>query len=224
MCSTVRHEYADVNKAAAADQNGWVQNGTKVELLGDARPDAIYGNYAHLLQAYYVPKMSVALNQAGVAGVGAAEAYCDHTQDGSIFQSEILPDSLEVRLNGSLLNDEQFTFENGRVTLIPEEIDLEVLSQCLQFSYDVRQGTAYGDNEFIFQTGANAGMQKEVSIASFDNLLETVSMLCVREHDHASQGLNVVDQSLAFITNELGNMGAVQNSLEHIASNLANQT
>ena len=47
-----------------------------------------------------------------------------------------------------------------------------------------------------------------------------MSALCVRTAEDAEKGLGIIDNSLKFILSELGNIGAVENSLNHIASTL----
>ncbi|WP_303969748.1 flagellin [Sporosarcina ureae] len=47
-----------------------------------------------------------------------------------------------------------------------------------------------------------------------------MSAVCIRTAEHAEKGLEIIDRSMNFILGELGNVGAVENSLEHIAANL----
>ncbi|MEK3935477.1 hypothetical protein MKY41_09150 [Sporosarcina sp. FSL W7-1349] len=45
-------------------------------------------------------------------------------------------------------------------------------------------------------------------IAVFDNMLQGISAVYVRQYDHAEEGLKVIDQSMSFILKEFGNIGA----------------
>lgn len=204
----------------ALDENGHgylFENGL-VRLVGDARPDAVFGKVKYEMEVLYTEPLSMELPVNPL--LTDDTAYCDHETGTALPDAEIVPESQVIRLNGQVLTPDQYKINGGRITLINSEVTLAVGSNTISADYQLRQGIHYADNSYTFQVGGNAGNQQVLNIASFDNMLVDMSAVCVRAADHAAKGLEIIDRSMNFILSELGNIGAAENSLMHTASNL----
>lgn len=210
----------EIEKTEDNSGNGYTYNGQTVEIVGDARPDVTKDTSQIHLNVQYFESLEISLN-ANMPGE-YFHNYCDHEVGEELLQSEIDPDSLVVKLDGNTLNAEQYSFVGNKIVLNHEKITLGVGNHTLAVDYRARQGIGYEPNSFTFQTGANAGQTYTVEIASFDNMLRSTNIICVRTHEDAAIGLDVIDHAIDFVLHELGNVGAVENRLDHIASNLAN--
>ncbi|ARD49047.1 flagellin [Sporosarcina sp. P33] len=204
----------------AVDENGHgylFENG-KVKLIGDARPDAVFGRPSYAMEVIYTEPLSMDLPVNPL--LTDDTAYCDHETGSALPDAEVVPDSQVIRLNGQVLTPDQYNISDSRVTLINSEVTLAVGSNTISADYQIRQGIHYADNSYTFQVGGNSGNQQVLNIASFDNMLVDMSAVCVRTAEHAAKGLEIIDRSMNFILGELGNIGAAENSLTHIAANL----
>ncbi|WP_156291944.1 flagellin [Oceanobacillus salinisoli] len=136
------------------------------------------------------------------------------------MDAEIDPTSLYVTIDGNRLNADQYSLQENKIVLHYETLSLHAGNHELSVNYRVRQGGGYEANAFTFQTGANSGQNFKLEIDSFDNMLRDTNVICVRNYEDAEKGLEVIDQTQSFISDELGTVGATENRLEHIGFNL----
>ncbi|WP_391208026.1 flagellin [Psychrobacillus sp. L4] len=200
-------------------QNGYLYNGQQVELIGNVRPDITNLTSEINLNVQYYQSLDISLN-ANMPD-GYFHHYCEHESSEALMESEIDPNFFAVTLDGNVLSNEQYYFHDNKIFLKHDSLMLSLGSHILAVDYRARQGTEYASNDFTFQVGANAGQSLKVEIASFDNMLRDTNVICVRNYEDATKGLRVIDDALKFILGELGSVGATQNRLDHIASNLA---
>ncbi|WP_053071882.1 flagellin N-terminal helical domain-containing protein [Ornithinibacillus contaminans] len=198
--------------------NGYVYSGNQIEIVGDARPDITNSSYNTDLKVYYFD--SLAINLDDNMPTDYFHNYCEHETGHGLMDAELDPSSLQMYLNNNLLNEDQYSFSGNRIVLNQNNIALNAGDNVLSVQYNVRQGTGYEPNQFVFQTGANARQNYTVEINSFDNMLRDTNVICVRDLQDATKGLEIIDKAQNFILKELGNIGASENRLEHISSNL----
>ncbi|GKV64838.1 MULTISPECIES: flagellin [unclassified Sporosarcina] len=219
--STVHKVFVDGTEILPAEDehgDGYVIEEGAVRLVGNARPDTVFGKISYKMEVLYTEPLSMELPINPL--LTDDNSYCDHETGTALPDSEIVPDSQVIRLNGEILSRDQYKISGNRVTLINDKVNLTAGSHTLSADYQIRQGIQYADNSYTFQVGGNAGNQQVLKIASFDNMLEDMSAICVRTAEHAGKGLEIIDRSMNFILGELGNIGAAENSLEHISANL----
>ncbi|MED4454433.1 flagellin [Metabacillus fastidiosus] len=209
----------EVQKAQNSSGDGFIYNGQQVEIVGNARPDVTNTMSGIILEVQYFSSLDISLNES--MPTHYFHHYCDHESSEGLIDAEVDPKSLAVSLNGSLLSSNQYSLQGGKVLLNGDTLALNNGSHTISVDYRVRQGIGYEANKFTFHTGANSSQNFKVEIASFDNMLRDTNIICVRNREDAEKGLEVIDRSLAFILNELGEVGAVENALDHMASNLA---
>ncbi|QOR66247.1 PD40 domain-containing protein [Cytobacillus suaedae] len=210
----------EIQRAQNSSGDGYIYNGQTIEIVGGARPDITNNTSQIQLNVQYFDSLDIQLNDHMPNDY--FHNYCNHEAGADLLESEIDPTALMVSLNGSLLTAEQYSLQDNRIVLKQETLDLTQGSHSLSVDYRVRQGIGYQPNGFTYQTGANSGQSLKVEFASFDNMLRGTNVICVRNYEDAEQGLKVIDHALDFVLSELGNVGAVENRLDHIAANLAN--
>ncbi|WP_394234910.1 flagellin [Niallia oryzisoli] len=204
----------------ADDTNGgYVFRNGQVEIVGDARPDVTKDMSSINLSVQYLESIEIALNDSGF--YNDSKNYCDHETDDSLIKAEIDPTSLSVTLNGSKLTTDQYLLQDNKIVLKHDKITAQLGKNTLSVDYRARQNTGYQANDFTFQVGANAGQTLNLEISSFDNMLRDTDIICVRTYEDAAKGLEVIDHAFNFVLGELGKMGAMENTLDHIASNLS---
>jgi flagellin-like hook-associated protein FlgL len=209
----------EIQKAQDASGNGYTYNGQTIEIVGNARPDITNTTSQINFNVLYFDSLEVELNESMPNEY--FHNYCDHEVSEDLLGSEIDPTALTVTIDGNTLTPDQYSLRDGKIVLNQNKLTLSAGDHSFKVNYRVRQGVDYEPNSFTFQTGANAGQSLKVDIASFDNMLRDTNVICVRTHEDASKGLEVIDKALDFVLNELGNVGAVENRLDHIASNLS---
>jgi flagellin-like hook-associated protein FlgL len=209
----------ELNGQEIPDGDGYRYDGQRVEIIGDYRPDVTDAMSGISLRVQYVDSLGISLDESMPQNY--FHNYCEHESDKGLMDPEIDPTNLVVSLNGDLLSSNQFLLQDGKVLLNKDRITLNAGNNSLQVDYRVRRGIGYEANDFTFQVGANSGQDFNLKISSFDNILLDTNAICVRTHEDASKGIKVIDDALDYILNELGQVGAVQNSLDHIASNLS---
>ena len=204
----------------AEDENGdgYIFEQGVVRLVGNARPGAVYNQIRYAMDVLYTEPLTMDLPVNPL--LTDDNTYCDHETGTAMPDAELVPDSQTIRLNGLVLSRDQYEISGGRITLINDKVHLSTGSNILNADYQIRQGIRYDDNSYAFQVGGNSGNSKVLNISSFDNMLVDMSAVCVRTAEHAEKGLEIIDRSMGFILGELGNVGAAENSLEHIAANL----
>lgn len=212
----------EIQEAQDAAGDGYSYNGSQVEIIGNVRPDVTSSTNGVTLNVHYFDPGSLEIGLNEDMPNDYFHNYCDHETGGGFMDAEIDPNSLNVSLNGNTLNSNQYVLQGNKVVLKQDKITLNTGGNTLSVDYRARQATGFEPNEFIFQVGANSGQNMKLEIASFDNMLQDTSIICVRTHEDASKGLEVIDNALEFVLDELGDVGAVQNSLDHISSNLSN--
>ncbi len=205
-----------IERATEDNPHGYVFQNGQVTLVGNARPDANVTKKTGLRVEYFAPK-PIPLD---VSALNGEDAYCEHETESALPDAELVIDSVVVRLNGETLTDEQYTVINDAVHLRYDNVTLIEPKNAIEVEYQIKQNDSFKDNQFIFQTGPNAFDHVHASIRSFDTMLRHVSPICVREYDHAAIALGRIDEAIAFISTELGNVGALMNRLDHNESNV----
>ncbi|WP_144509565.1 flagellin [Bacillus sp. FJAT-22090] len=208
-----------IPKANNQTEDGYLYNGQQVKLIGNARPDITNTTSEIGLSIQYFESLDISLNANMPKGY--LQHYCDHELGEALMESEIDPNSFVVKLDGNALTTNQYYFQDNKIFLNHDSLMLSTGSHTLDVDYRARQGIGYEGNDFTFQVGANAGQSLKVEIASFDNMLRDTNVVCVRNYEDAAKGLKIIDDALSFILGELGSVGATQNRLDHIASNLS---
>jgi len=209
----------EISKAQDTTGDGYTVDGQKVEIVGNARPDVTNSLAGVSLTVQYFDSLEISLNDHMPNNY--FHNYCDHETGDSLTGAEIDPSHLAVSLDGNQLSTDQYSLQNSKIVLNKDSITLGAGNHTLSVDYRVRQAIGYEPNEFTFQVGANSGQNFKVEIASFDNLLRDTNIICVRNQEDAAQGLKIIDNALEFVLQELGNVGAVENRLDHIATNLS---
>jgi flagellin-like hook-associated protein FlgL len=209
----------EIQKIQSPSGDGYIYDGNIVEIVGNTRPDITNSTSQIRLNVQYCDSLEVELNESMPGDY--FHNYCDHEVSEDLLSSEIDPTALTVLLDGNVLTADQYSLQADKIVLNHSKLTLNVGNHTLKVDYRARQGIGYEPNSFTFQTGANAGQSMKVEIASFDNMLRDTNVICVRTHEDAEKGLEIIDKSLDFVLNELGNVGAVENRLDHIASNLS---
>ncbi|MFL0364987.1 flagellin [Pseudobacillus sp. 179-B 2D1 NHS] len=209
----------EIQKANSSDGSGYIYNGHIIEIVGDARPDVTRTTSSIQLNVSYFDSLEVSLNDSAPGGF--FNHYCEHEVGEGILKSEVDPEHLRIELDGTLLTSDQYRLSGDKIVLNQDKLTLDLGNHQLKVDYRVRHALGYEPNDFTFQVGANAGNTKRVEIASFDNMLKDTNVICVRTFEDAKKGLAVIDKAMNFVLGELGNIGAVENSLDSIASNLS---
>ncbi|WP_078431746.1 flagellin [Metabacillus halosaccharovorans] len=209
----------EVLKVQDPTGNGYTVKGQQVEIVGNARPDITNSLTGVSLTVQYFDSLEISLNDHMPNNY--FHNYCDHETGDSLTGAEVDPSQLAVTLDGNLLSTNQYSLQDSIVVLNKDSITLGAGNHTLSVDYRVRQAIGYEPNEFTFQVGANSGQNFKVEIASFDNLLRDTNIICVRTQEDAARGLKIIDNALDFVLQELGNVGAVENRLDHIATNLS---
>lgn len=209
----------EMNGQKIPDADGYRYDGQRVEIIGNYRPDVTNTMLGISIVVQYVDSLDISLDESMPNNY--FHNYCEHESDEGLMDPEIDPTNLVVSLNGNQLSSNQFLLQDGKVLLNKDMITFNAGNNSLNVDYRVRRGTGYEANDFTFQVGANSGQTLDMKISSFDNMLNNTNAICVRTHEDAAKGLKVIDDALNFVLNELGQVGAIQNSLDHIASNLS---
>ena len=168
-----------------------------MRLIGDARPDAVFGKIKYEMEVLYTEPLSMELRVNPL--LTDDTAYCDHETGSALPDAEVVPDSQVIRLNGQVLAPNQYKISDNRITLINSEVTLSSGKNTISADYQLRQGIHYADNSHTFQVGGNAGNHQVLNIASSDNMLVDISAVCVRTAEHATKGLEIIDRSMNFI-------------------------
>ncbi|MFJ5769136.1 flagellin [Psychrobacillus sp. NPDC093180] len=208
-----------VPKANNLAEGGYLYDGQHVEIIGDYRPNITNTKSDIRLNVQYFESLDISLN-ANMPN-GYFHHYCAHETGEELMESEIDPNFFAVSLDGNLLEDDQYYFQSNKIILTHDSLTLSPGSHTLAVDYRARQGTGYEPNDFTFQVGANSGQNLKVEISSFDNMLRDTNVICVRNYEDATKGLEIIDDALSFILGELDSLGATQNRLDHIAANLS---
>lgn len=79
-----------------------------------------------------------------------------------------------------------------------------------------------GGQEIKLQVGANAGQSIGISIESVNTTALGIDALDVTNHEDATTSLNKTDEAIQKVSRIRGQVGAYQNRLEHVISNLDN--
>ena len=200
--------------------NGYYFDGKQVEIVGTYRPDVTDTLLNNSISVQYVDAYEVQLDDHMLRD--DTHNYCNHETDNHMLP-EIEEDTISVALDGEVLTKDKYFFHNNKIVLNRDNLDLSNEGHTISVDYRVRRGIdGYKENGYTFQVGANAGQSLKLDISSFDTLLRDTDMICVRNQEDAENGLKVLDKALDFVLGELGEMGAVENRLSHIASNLSN--
>ncbi|MBB2481628.1 PD40 domain-containing protein [Bacillus sp. APMAM] len=210
----------EIQKAQSDSGDGYTYNGQQIEIIGNSRPDVSKNMSSISLNIQYFDSLEIALNDSTPNSYN--HGYCEHEAGEGIMGSEIDSTNLAVYIDGNQLSEEQFSLQGNKIVLLQDKITLNAGTHALSVNYQVRQAIGYEPNEFIFQVGANAGQNYNVSITSFDNMLRDTNVICVRNYEDATKGLAVIDRALDFVLRGLSNIGAVENRLDHMATNLSN--
>ncbi|RLQ96786.1 flagellin N-terminal helical domain-containing protein [Falsibacillus albus] len=209
----------EIQKSVSSSSDGYYVNGEKVEIVGNARPDISNGTGSVSLQVQYFDSIEIPLNNNMPNHY--FDPYCEHETPMDLMNSDIDPDQLTVSIDGTEISKDKFMLENNKVVLKPEALTLNLGSHDVKVDYRARIGLGYEPNSFTYQVGANAGQNYNVQISSFDNMLRETSIVCVRNQKDAEKGLGVIDHALDFVLKELGCVGAVENTLDHMAKMLS---
>ncbi|MEG6617343.1 flagellin [Peptococcaceae bacterium 1198_IL3148] len=209
----------EIEEAQDATGDGYFYNGQYVEIVGDARPNVTKDMGQIHLNVVYSDSFKISLDNDAASFF--YNNYCDHEKNNALLDAEIDPTSLSVFLDGKELSAEQYTLKGKEIILNRGKISLSLGSHNLAVNYKVRQPTGHQPNKFTFQVGANSGQTLDVEIQSFDNMLRGTNIICVRTHEDAQKGLQVIDKAFEFVMHQRANIGAVQNRLASIATNLS---
>jgi flagellin-like hook-associated protein FlgL len=209
----------DIQEADGSSGDGYLYNGQQIEIIGNVRPDVTNAMSGISLNVQYFDSLEIELNDSMPNDY--FHNYCDHESGEGLSGSEIDPTNLAVSLDGSLLTSNQYSLQDNKIVLKEDMLTLNAGNHNLSVDYRVRQAVGYEANDFTFHVGANSGQNLKVEIASFDNMLRGTNVICVRTYEDAAKGLEVIDNALDFVLTELGGVGAIENRLDHIASNLS---
>lgn len=208
---------SEVPEAQDPTGDGYIIKDNQIELIGSYRPD-IRNTSSYSITVKYFDSVDIGLDTSGIDGYGTN--YCEHEEGAGILSTEVDSTSLVVKVDGNQLTSNQYTLDGNRIRLNRENITLNNGSHNFSVNYRVKHGIGYKPNEFNFQVGANSGDSFKVDIESFDNLLRDTDVICVRNFEDAEKGLKVVDHALEFVSSQRGYIGAVENRLDSIVSNL----
>ncbi|MDT8858770.1 flagellin [Alkalihalobacillus sp. MEB130] len=208
----------EVERADSIDGNGYYFDGQTVELVGDARPNVTNATGAVQLNVFYYDSLDILLNTSPVGDDYLTSCGC--SDDAQLLFSEIDPEELVVSFNGQALNEDQYSLQGNRIVLDREKVDAHVGANTIEVNYRMRHIIGYESNEFTFQVGANAGQSYQVEIQSFNNMLKDTNRICVLTHEEANRSITLADRALSFVSIERSKIGAVQNRLSSMSSNL----
>lgn len=203
-----------VEPAEENDGHGYVINGQTVELVGDARPN-VERNQELRLEVLHFEPTTFPLDVSGLV----YDPFDDQWVSSPMVYSEMIDGSLSVRLNGVTLDQEDYTLVEN-VLHFSEDLVLSRGNNTLEATFDLNHPTGFESNQFTFQVGAQAGQQYQVEIQSFNTMLLRAGGLSVETRDRADQSIGLVDELTRFVSTERSRVGAAQNRLDVIASNL----
>ncbi|MGM8216586.1 flagellin [Bacillaceae bacterium W0354] len=202
-----------------ADENngdGYIVENGKVTLAGSSRP--MIDRDTRNIQ------LEVAHHQSTVTKLNTNSLILDPStgeyQETPILNSDIDPKSIQVRLNGNIVDEELYQLVNDQITF-SDELLLSRGTNRITVDYDLLHAKGYKSNEYIYQIGANQNQQITVEIRSFENLLKKTSPYSVITRESANRSIALADELIEFVTTEQTKIGAVQNRLESIASTLS---
>lgn len=203
-----------VEPAEENDGHGFVINGQTVELVGDARPN-VERNQEIRLEVLHFEPTTFPLDVSGLV----YDPFDDEWISSQMVSTEIIAGTLSVKLNGANLDEENYTLMDN-VLHFSEDLNLSRGNNTLEATFDLNHPTGFESNQFTFQVGAQAGQHYQVEIQSFNNMLLRAGGLSVVTRDRADQTIGLVDDLTRFVTTERSRVGASQNRLDVIASNL----
>ncbi|QGG47497.1 flagellin [Heliorestis convoluta] len=206
---------SEIEEASSAAGDGYYYNGQLVQIVGQARPNIMNTTNQVRLEVKYYDSIDIELDNSKPLHLYYNYCFSENDSYGTL---EIDPEQLVVRLNGVLLEPEQFSLQGSQIVLDREKVALTLGSNRIDVEYRVRHIESYKPNEFTFQVGAQTGQSLHLAISSFEEMLQHTDAVCVLTPEYASQAIPYADRALQFISEERGKIGATQNRLEAISS------
>lgn len=215
----VHHVFLNGEQVGPADENdgdGYIVNGQTVELSGNARLNVSRDMGAVEFEVLHHLPLDFALDNSGLV----YDPYEDTWNVSSIVSSEIVEDSIHVQLNGEPLDPVYYRLVDN-VLHFSDHLSLIDGDNTFTSQFDLKHGTGYESNQFMFQVGAQSGQHHQVDIQSFNHVLLRSGGLTVATQERANQSIALTDQLLQFVSAERSKLGAQQNRFEVITNNLA---
>ena len=208
-----------INQASSQSDNGYIIENDTVKLVGTARPDVNDVSPFDLEVVYFENPNPIQVKP-----------------DNSLIPNdilEILPhlgvtideETIGVQINGNILPNSAFSTnfsgpDSQTLSIDWQQVDLSTLPLEIAITF---QGTSAINVEpltFSFQVGANTNDNIISTNQAFENLIINLYETPSLDQNDGAQLISRIDEAIAFTSSEQANIGAIQNRLMSVTTNL----